>query len=146
MLDHPNPADTKEPFFFNIPSSKAYLFLSSNSTRMTLLVDITQAAQDRPVLAFALITSILVAVLAATTSAQKFPQNVPWIGRDDSKSFAVTRATFSSINNVNKWLAEGYQKVGLALRVIEGIVHALTASVVFSTRQIIYLPGLLGTP
>ena len=79
---------------------------------MTLLVDIAQAAQDRPVLAFAIIISILLAVLAVTASAQKYPQDVPWIGRDDSKSFAITRATFSSINNVNKWLAEGYQKVG----------------------------------
>ena len=40
---------------------------------MTLLLDIAQTAQDRPVLALALIVSILVAVLAATASAQKYP-------------------------------------------------------------------------
>jgi hypothetical protein len=112
---------------------------------MTLLLDIAQTAQDRPVLALALIVSILVAVLAATASAQKYPKEVPWIGRDDSKSFASTRATFSSINNVNKWLAEGYQKVRLPLRVLRH--YALTfAFVVFATRQIIHLPGLFWTP
>jgi hypothetical protein len=112
---------------------------------MTLLLDIAQTAQDRPVLALALIVSILVAVLAATASAQKYPKEVPWIGRDDSKSFASTRATFSSINNVNKWLAEGYQKVGLPLRVLRH--YALTfVFVVFATRQIIHLPGLFWTP
>lgn len=83
---------------------------------MTLLLDVAQAAQDRPVLALGVVVSILVAVLAVTASAQKYPKDMPWIGRDDSKSFTITRATFSSINNVNKWLAEGYQKVGLPLR------------------------------
>jgi hypothetical protein len=112
---------------------------------MTLLLDIAQAAQDRPVLAFALVVSILVAVLAATASTQQYPKNVPWIGRDDSKSFASTRATFSSINNVNKWLAEGYQKVGRPLRILKHF--ALTCGfVVFATRQILHFPGLFRTP
>lgn len=119
MLVHPDPAYTL--LLQRYHASLLLLLLHHQTTnipfpsyaaRMTLLVDIAQAAQDRPVLAFAIIVSILFAVLAVTASAQKYPQDVPWIGRDDSKSFAITRATFSSINNVNKWLAEGYQKVG----------------------------------
>jgi hypothetical protein len=122
MLDHPNPADNllqHAVLRTLILLHQTATFLSSHATTMTLLADIAQVAQDRPVLAFALISLTIIVVLAATTSAQKFPKDVPWIGRDDSKSFAVTRATFSSINNVNKWLAEGYQKVRLPLRVFE---------------------------
>jgi hypothetical protein len=113
---------------------------------MTLLLDITQAAQDRPVLALAIVVSILVAVLAVATSTQEYPSELPWVGKDDSKSFAATRATYSSIKNVNKWLAEGYQRVGPTLRVFLKY-HALTfAFVVFSKGQIIHISGLLWSP
>jgi hypothetical protein len=115
MDKHPNPADTLLQHAglhaLLLPSWLTIAF-SSRTTKMTLLLDITQAAQDRPVLALGLILSILVAVLAVARSTQEYPSELPWVGKDDSKSFAATRATYSSIKNVNKWLAEGYQKVG----------------------------------
>jgi hypothetical protein len=113
---------------------------------MTLLLDITQAAQDRPVLALALVVSILVAVLAVATSTQEYPRELPWVGKDDSKSFAATRATYSSIKNVNKWLAEGYQEVGLPLRFLKHQALTSIAFKVFSKGQIIHLSRFLRSP
>lgn len=77
---------------------------------MTLVQALVETAQERPILAFAVVSVLLLAVATAASSSQEYP-SLPWIGKDDSKSFAVTRATFSSINNVKNWLAEGYQKV-----------------------------------
>jgi hypothetical protein len=47
------------------------------------------------------------------TYKPEIPSNLPWIGRESSKHFAEMRATFSSIGNTRKWLAEGYKKVCL---------------------------------
>lgn len=77
---------------------------------MTLVQALVETAQDRPVLAFVVISVLLLAVVKAASSSQEYP-SLPWIGKDDTKSFAGTRATFSSISNVKNWLAEGYQKV-----------------------------------
>lgn len=77
---------------------------------MTLVQTLIDTAEQRPLLAGAVLFVLLVAVVSASTASQQYP-SLPWIGRDDSKSFAVTRATFSSISNVKNWLAEGYQKV-----------------------------------
>lgn len=78
---------------------------------MTLVQVLVQAAEDRPVLAFAVVSVLLLLVAKAASSNQEYP-SLPWVGKDDSKSFAGTRATLSSISNVKNWLAEGYQKVG----------------------------------
>lgn len=78
---------------------------------MTLVQALVQAAEDRPVFAFAIVSVLLLLVAKAASSKQEYP-SLPWVGKDDSKSFAGTRATFSSISNVKNWLAEGYQKVG----------------------------------
>lgn len=77
---------------------------------MTLVQALVQAAEDRPVFAFAVVSVLLLLVAKAASSKQEYP-SLPWVGKDDSKSFAATRATFSSISNVKNWLAEGYQKV-----------------------------------
>jgi hypothetical protein len=77
---------------------------------MTLVQSLVDAAQDRPLLAFAVASVLIVVVVTYSTASQEYP-SLPWIGRDDSKSFAATRATLSSITNVKDWLAEGYQKV-----------------------------------
>lgn len=79
---------------------------------MTLVQALVDTAQDRPVLAFAVVSLLLIAAVTASTARQEYP-NLPWIGRDDTKSFATTRAAFSSISNVKNWLAEGYQKVSI---------------------------------
>lgn len=78
---------------------------------MTLVQTLVEAAQERPILALAVISVLLLTVAKAASARQEYP-SLPWIGKDDSKSFAATRATFSSISNVKNWLAEGYQKVG----------------------------------
>lgn len=79
---------------------------------MALMETLTQAAQDRPLVVFIVVNLLLLVVFRSTSSSgQKYPNNLPWIGKDNTKLFAATRATFSSINNVNKWLSEGYQKV-----------------------------------
>jgi len=77
---------------------------------MTLVRALVEAAEDRPVLAIAVVSVLLLAVVKAASSKQEYP-SLPWVGKDDSKSFAGTRATISSISNVKNWLAEGYQKV-----------------------------------
>lgn len=76
-----------------------------------LLLDLAQVAQDRPFVAFAIVGLLLALVFKAAPSELKHPESLPWIGRDNTKSFAVTRATWSSVSNAKKWLAEGYQKV-----------------------------------
>lgn len=78
---------------------------------MALLADLVEAAQDRPVLAIAIFGVLLSILVKAATPALDYPA-LPWIGRDDSKFFALTRATFASAYNVKNMLAEGYQKVG----------------------------------
>ena len=78
---------------------------------MTLVQALVEAAEDRPVLAFAVVTLLILVVAKAASSKQEYP-SLPWVGRDDSKAFAGTRATLTSISNVKNWLAEGYQKVG----------------------------------
>ena len=77
---------------------------------MTLVQALVQAAEDRPVFAFAVVSVLLLVVAKAASSKQEYP-SLPWVGKDDSKSFAETRATLSSISHVKNWLAEGYQKV-----------------------------------
>jgi leucyl aminopeptidase (aminopeptidase T) len=77
---------------------------------MTLVQALVQAAEDRPVLALAVVSLLILVVAKAASSNQEYP-SLPWVGKDDSKSFAATRATLSSISNVKNWLAEGYQKV-----------------------------------
>jgi hypothetical protein len=77
---------------------------------MTLVQTLVEAAQERPLLAFAVISVLILTVAKAVATKQEYP-SLPWIGKDDSKSFASTRATLSSISNVKNWLAEGYQKV-----------------------------------
>lgn len=81
---------------------------------MTLVQTLVDTAQERPLLAAGVVLVLLVAVVSASTAGQEYP-SLPWIGRDDSKSFALTRATFSSISNVKNWLAEGYQQVRLVV-------------------------------
>jgi hypothetical protein len=77
---------------------------------MTFVQALVDTAEDRPLLSFAVVSVLLIAAVTASTAGQDYP-SLPWIGRDDSKSFAATRATFASISNVSNWLAEGYQKV-----------------------------------
>jgi len=77
---------------------------------MTLVQTLVEAAQERPILAFVVISVIVLTVAKAASTRQEYP-SLPWIGKDDSKSFASIRATLSSISNVKNWLAEGYQKV-----------------------------------
>lgn len=55
-----------------------------------------------------LVTYSIYSRLMATAAV---PAGVPWIGKDSSKLFAETRATFASFNNVREWLGEGYEKV-----------------------------------
>lgn len=77
-----------------------------------LLTDLAQAAQDRPLVALAIVGLLLALVLKAAASSElKHPESLPWIGKDNTKSFAVTRATWLSVSNAKQWLAEGYQKV-----------------------------------
>jgi hypothetical protein len=82
---------------------------------MTLVQLLVETAQERPILTFAVISVLLLTVAKAASTRQEYP-SLPWIGKDDSKSFASTRATFSSISNVKNWLAEGYQQVGYSCR------------------------------
>lgn len=112
---------------------------------MTLVQALVDTAQDRPILAFAIVSVLLVAVVTAASSSQEYP-SLPWIGRDDSKSFAITRATFSSISNVKNWLAEGYQQVNLPRGILELEPELTLLSLVLTARQIIHLPGRFGTP
>lgn len=77
-----------------------------------LLKDLAQAAQDRPLVALAIVALLLAVVFKAAASSElKHPESLPWIGKDNTKSFAVTRATWLSVSNAKQWLAEGYQKV-----------------------------------
>lgn len=113
---------------------------------MTLVQTLVDTAQERPLLAAGVVFVLLVAVVSASTAGQEYP-SLPWIGRDDSKSFALTRATFSSISNVKNWLAEGYQQVRLVvLRAGARIPADLISWTVFAEGQIIYLPGFFWTP
>lgn len=77
---------------------------------MTFVQALVQAAKDGPILAFTIVSLLLFFIAKLAFSDQDFP-SLPWVGKDDSKSFAAARATYSSTSNVKNWLAEGYQKV-----------------------------------
>ena len=70
-----------------------------------------------PVTSHLVITSILLFLatqLYISLSAEtKTPENVPWLGKDPGKLFAETRAHFSSLKSLPKWLADGYENVSV---------------------------------
>lgn len=113
---------------------------------MTVVQTLVDTAQERPLLAVAVVFVLLVAAVSASTAAQEYP-SLPWIGRDDTKSFALTRATLSSVSNVKIWLAKGYQQVRLfASRAGARIPADLISWTVLAEGQIIYFPGFVWTP
>jgi hypothetical protein len=83
------------------------------------------------------------ALYASITSKSEVPSDLPWIGKDSSKLFAETRASFSSFGNVRKWLGEGYEKVSPRdcqfLR-----LPLIIRPAVLEERQKLRLPRLLG--
>lgn len=81
---------------------------------MAFLVDLLETAQDRPVLALGVVGVLLAVIIKVLTPGHNYPDNLPWVGKDDSKVFANVRATLASAYNVKFMLAEGYQKVSLS--------------------------------
>jgi hypothetical protein len=70
-----------------------------------------ELAQQHPVLAIVAIGLAVYTVFSSLLSRQKFPKDLPWVGKQDGALFAVTKAKFSSMNNTGSWLADGYAKV-----------------------------------
>lgn len=87
---------------------------------MTLMAELAETAQDRPIVALAIVGILFAAIWTATVERIKWPETLPWVGKDDTKAFALTRATFASFNNVQQWLAQGYNTVcPFALRTLK---------------------------
>lgn len=59
---------------------------------------------------FALLT-LAYTVLSRAFAKSHVASNIPWVGRDFSKVLSHQRATWASVFNTQKWLAEGYEKV-----------------------------------
>lgn len=76
---------------------------------MEALIEILQG---RPVLTLFALTAILLLAARIVFRKAKAPSALPWVGRPTGP-LAETRASYASFNNVHRWLAEGYSKVGL---------------------------------
>ena len=74
-------------------------------------MELLDAAHQHPVVAIVAVGLLAYALLASTVARQKYPNGVPWIGKQGNGPFALTKATFASMTRSNTWLAEGYEKV-----------------------------------
>ncbi|PKY04920.1 putative P450 monooxygenase [Aspergillus campestris IBT 28561] len=74
---------------------------------MEAILDALSNSQVAKPLILTLTVYVLWIVLFASSS---LPNDLPWIGRDNSKAFSSLRATIKSISRSRELLAEGYQK------------------------------------
>ena len=65
------------------------------------------------------------ALVIAAPSKVALPKHVPWMGKDNTKSFASLRAAVDYLKNGRELLQEGYDKVGQSI-----VVHKHTADTV----------------
>ena len=69
----------------------------------------------------------------------QYPQHVPWVGRDDSKYFAIARANLKSLSSGWELLKDGYEKVNEA-RTDKSAYFLLNLRSVFKARKSLFHP------
>jgi len=84
---------------------------SHERRQLTTSMDALVERLSHPSYAVPISLLIVYSVYTRLTSTSTVPSGLPWVGKDSSKLFADTRATFASFSNVRKWLGEGYEKV-----------------------------------